>query len=371
MRRLLLLSTVLLPTALAPAAQAATVEFQDAPRKVRFDAAAGEANALTIEQTGTTVTLTDTGAGTIDVARGDTDCVALSASEARCEVPVTDFRIDAQLGDGADTVTTRLSVPVNVDGGEGDDVLDVRDGVRGDVLCGAGVDTGRADLEDQLVDCEGVEQPLLPPAVGTEEPGAPAGDAAFAEPERGKSVAVAVKQGVVYVRRPGSAAAVPLDPTLPVPVGSVLDATRGVLTLTVATAPAGVARAAQAAPATQTADFTGARFVVGQRAGSAATELKMTGGSFAACGTARAAARGSAFAASKRRVRSLWGSGHGRFTTRGRNSAATVRGTIWRVTDRCDGTLTTVTRGVVVVEDFGRDRTKVVRAGESYFARRR
>jgi len=33
--------------------------------------------------------------------------------------------------------------------------------------------------------------------------------------------------------------------------------------------------------------------------------------------------------------------GGGRFRTRGRYSSATVRGTDWTVTDRCDGTLTT------------------------------
>jgi hypothetical protein len=164
---------------------------------------------------------------------------------------------------------------------------------------------------------------------------------------------------------------VPLDPAQAVPVGSVLDATRGTLKLTVATA-AGTARAAQAGTGTQTADFTGSRFVVRQNAVSAATQLTMTGGNFAQCATAaRSASRGTAFAAaSRKRVRSLWGSGHGRFTTRGRNSSATVRGTIWRVTDRCDGTLTTVTRGVVVVRDHLRNRTKVVRAGQSYLVRR-
>ena len=80
---------------------------------------------------------------------------------------------------------------------------------------------------------------------------------------------------------------------------------------------------------------------------------------------------GVARAASKRRVRRLWGSGHGRFTTRGRNSAATVRGTIWSVEDRCDGTLTRVTRGVVVVENLRTHRTKTVKAGETYLVRRR
>jgi hypothetical protein len=65
----------------------------------------------------------------------------------------------------------------------------------------------------------------------------------------------------------------------------------------------------------------------------------------------------------------LNGSGHGRFTTRGRYSAATVRGTVWTVSNRCDGTLTHVTRGVVVVRDFRRRKNITVRAGRSYLAR--
>ena len=53
-----------------------------------------------------------------------------------------------------------------------------------------------------------------------------------------------------------------------------------------------------------------------------------------------------------RHRRRLRGDANGRFRTRGRHSAATVRGTKWTVTDRCDGTLTKVRRGTVAVRDF-------------------
>ena len=56
------------------------------------------------------------------------------------------------------------------------------------------------------------------------------------------------------------------------------------------------------------------------------------------------------------------------FRTRGGNSVATVRGTAWYVEDRCDGTLTRVSKGSVSVYDRGRHRTVVVRAGHSYLA---
>ena len=74
---------------------------------------------------------------------------------------------------------------------------------------------------------------------------------------------------------------------------------------------------------------------------------------------------------SRRKIRRLRGSGKGRFRTRGRYSSATVRGTVWTVTDRCDGTLTKVTRGVVAVRDFRRKKTVRLRAGRSYLAKAR
>ena len=68
-------------------------------------------------------------------------------------------------------------------------------------------------------------------------------------------------------------------------------------------------------------------------------------------------------------VRRLWGSDHhGRFRTRGSNSIATVRGTQWVTTDRCDGTLTSVSKGSVSVRDLHAKRSVLVRAGHSYLA---
>ncbi|MEA2302158.1 MAG: hypothetical protein QOE44_2693, partial [Solirubrobacteraceae bacterium] len=40
----------------------------------------------------------------------------------------------------------------------------------------------------------------------------------------------------------------------------------------------------------------------------------------------------------------------------------------WTTTDRCDGTLTQVTRGAVTVFDLRRRRNIVVSAGHSYLA---
>jgi hypothetical protein len=60
-----------------------------------------------------------------------------------------------------------------------------------------------------------------------------------------------------------------------------------------------------------------------------------------------------------------------RFRTRGRHSAATVRGTVWLTANRCDRTLTHVPRRRVAVRDFRRRRTILLRAGKNYLARPR
>ena len=99
------------------------------------------------------------------------------------------------------------------------------------------------------------------------------------------------------------------------------------------------------------------------------TTLRLKGGSFRRCARAGKGARAAGL--SRRVIRRLRGNSRGRFRTSGRNSSATVRGTIWEVIDRCDGTLTKVRRGRVVVRDFRRKKTVIVRAGKSYLARSR
>ena len=107
------------------------------------------------------------------------------------------------------------------------------------------------------------------------------------------------------------------------------------------------------------ADFFGGAFVIREPKKQAVTQLWLAGKDPRSCK-----------AKTPRVVRQLWGDGKGRFQTRGRYAAATVRGTKWRVADRCDGTLVTVARGVVAVRDFGLGRTVLVRPGQSYLARR-
>jgi hypothetical protein len=100
---------------------------------------------------------------------------------------------------------------------------------------------------------------------------------------------------------------------------------------------------------------------------NAIVELRLTKGDFSACPKRKTS--GSARATAKT-VRQLWGDGKGKFRTRGRYAAATVRGTLWLTADRCDGTYVKVNRGVVAVSDLGKRKQVTVRAGRSYLAAR-
>ncbi len=93
-------------------------------------------------------------------------------------------------------------------------------------------------------------------------------------------------------------------------------------------------------------------------------QLRLTGGSFKACGKRRA----SALERKPKPVRRLWAKGKGRFRTRGRYSSAAVRGTFWLTEDRCEGTFTLVRQGRVEVFDFVKKKRILLRAGKSYLA---
>ncbi len=88
--------------------------------------------------------------------------------------------------------------------------------------------------------------------------------------------------------------------------------------------------------------------------------------SYALCKAHKAA---DATIASTKTLQLLKSSAHGKFRTSGRYSAATVRGTIWTVADRCDGTLTRVVTDSVAVTDFVHHKTIILHAGQSYLAK--
>lgn len=96
-------------------------------------------------------------------------------------------------------------------------------------------------------------------------------------------------------------------------------------------------------------------------------QLKLAGGNFKSC-TARKFSVHEANGKPKPPVRRLWGTGKGRFSTQGKYASATVRGTEWLVADFCNGTRVTVKKGSVSVRDLVKKKTKIVSAGQTYFA---
>ena len=119
------------------------------------------------------------------------------------------------------------------------------------------------------------------------------------------------------------------------------------------------------------ASFFSGRFLVEQTGDSSAfTLLTLIGGDFSSCSTAAKSRSLSSTAEDppKKAVRSLWGTGKGKFRTKSRFSAATVRGTNWLTVDRCDGSLTVVREGLVEVYDVTLDRTVQVGPGKQYLA---
>jgi hypothetical protein len=134
--------------------------------------------------------------------------------------------------------------------------------------------------------------------------------------------------------------------------------------------------------AAESALANGRRFDVREHPGDASTDILLPKTGFRRCGV------DAGLALSHEEIHRLRVRAHGRFRTRGRYSTTRgistatagqlppnpaedpeLVGDDWVVADRCDGTLTKVSRGSVVVRDFRQNRSIVLRAGESYLAR--
>jgi CSLREA domain-containing protein len=203
-------------------------------------------------------------------------------------------------------------------------------------FCGTGPDQRHAPAVDN---CD----------IGAYEFGGQVPESVLPPPEAGETVNVNESRGRVRVKIPGSSEFFELEDAQQVPVGSTFDTSRG--------------RVNMVAAGQQKSWFYKGVFRLGQSKGrKPLSTLTLTGR--LACGSG-------ATTAQARRKRRLWGDGKGKFRTKGKHSAATVVGTRWLVEDRCNGTLTRVTKGRVRVRDFRARRTVVVKAGKRYFARAR
>jgi CSLREA domain-containing protein len=189
-------------------------------------------------------------------------------------------------------------------------------------------------------------------------------------PKNGEKVIVKPEEGKVLIKLPGTKKYVALKELTEIPVGAVIDATKGRVTLT-SIGPDGTE---------QTAEFFGGVFRVKQREGRGLVVLELldtnvcpaplTNSSKGGKGASpRAAASSVSFRPKSATAGKLWGSGHGNFRTEGHDGSATVEGTIWLVEDRCNGTTFFRTRrGIVKVRDFVKHRSLPLPAGKTYLA---
>jgi uncharacterized delta-60 repeat protein len=176
-------------------------------------------------------------------------------------------------------------------------------------------------------------------------------------PVEGKTIVAGPVKGTVRYKVPGASSFKTLTPNEPLPLGTEFDTRKG-----------HVAIIADDNGKPETVELWNWFFRSAQVAGSAPVfTATLTRGSFKSCRKSKK--KKATTAASKKRVRRLFGSGKGRFRTKGRYSAATVRGTRWSVEDRCDGTVTRVTSGTVSVRDPRRKTTRAIRRGRTYLVK--
>lgn len=180
-------------------------------------------------------------------------------------------------------------------------------------------------------------------------------------PRIGETVVAGRKNGRVRVKVPGGNGFAPLPSRASVPVGSVVDATHGKVVVTSALDDGG---------RTQRGTFSGGRFRVLQSANAGVVRIRLTGR--LSCGGPRGTIATAPHRKHRRRRRHVWGTDSGGlFQTLGLDSVTTVRGTRWLTEDRCDGTLTRVVRGSVVVRDRHTGRRFVLHAGDRRLVRHR
>ena len=196
-------------------------------------------------------------------------------------------------------------------------------------------------------------------------------------PVLGKTVNVEPVKGKVFVKLPRGgkfarasqkgATFVPLTEARSIPVKSIVDTRKGTVALRTARNRKGKI---------QSGRFAAGVFQVLQsrkRSEKGLTDVVLKGSAakFNRCGRGKSSSTTAHASLTRRAIRRLRARARGRYRTRGRHSAATVRGTVWNMTDSCAGTLTTVKRGKVAVRDFRKRKTVVLTRGKSYLARPR
>ena len=173
-------------------------------------------------------------------------------------------------------------------------------------------------------------------------------------PVLGKSVLLTLVRGKVTYRSPGRPTAT-LGSAVVVPNGTKVDASKGVVKVTVVRNKAGALDSADA--------WNGGFSARQSKSSRPVTTFTLTG---AIVGPKRGAS-----AAKRRAKRSLWVNGKGNFKTRGKRASAIVRGTTWLTEETTAGTRVSVKTGLVAVRDLVKRTTTVLGRNQSYLARLR
>jgi 6-phosphogluconolactonase (cycloisomerase 2 family) len=198
-------------------------------------------------------------------------------------------------------------------------------------------------------------------------------------PIPGQTFNIAPVSGLVQIYIHGQL--VPLTQLQQIHSGIPVDTLHGTLKLTISVSssggPEGDAATARTRMKTQTGEFGGAVFRLHQATSGpnrGLTTVMMVESAFkgapsqSICKATGTASDAHAAKVSSKVIQLLHASAHGKFATSGRYSAATVRGTIWEMIARCDGTLVHAIKDEVVVTNFVRHTTIVLHAGQSYLA---
>ncbi len=198
-------------------------------------------------------------------------------------------------------------------------------------------------------------------------------------PTLGQTFNISLVKGLVLIKLHG--VFVPLTQLRQIPKNTVINALQGTLEIITAIPGGHGARDAAAKSKkhgkgktkTQSGSFGGAIFKVTQAHNGLATlslvESAFKGApSYSTC--KKKAGDATAAKVSSKTLQLLHASAKGKFSTKGRYSAATVLGTKWTVADRCDGTLTHDITDSVSVTDFVLHKTVTLHAGQSYLAKK-
>ena len=190
-------------------------------------------------------------------------------------------------------------------------------------------------------------------------------------PQHGVQVIAELTGGSIRFKPPGQTGFNPLTETTPIPVGSVVDARKGVISVTAATGALGDTTK------DQKFKYSKGLFKVLQTPAANSLAIAKLIGKLGCKSKGKGGKKASealATTSRKRRRRRLWGSGRGRYGTRGKGGTGSVVGTKYLTVEKCGGTLFKVPPQPgeghgISVDPKGKKKPIFLAPGESYFAK--